>query len=359
MNKLGLGTGDFFWDAPIQRNQKIDLIKESMDLGIGLIDTAEGYGDSEVLVGEAIAGRSVEAVIATKVSPQNLSKRDMYEACVGSLEKLGLSIIPLYQVHWPNPHIPLEETIEGLMDLVERKLVDSVGFCNFSTESMAWIGENYPELPFRFAQLEFNLFERYADINGSLAYCAEKDINFLAYSPLDQGQHSSMNSDQTTCMDRLCEEYSISTSQLMLAYVMGKEIMTPLVRTTSRKHLVENVQAMQVTLEAEDQLQLERLFHQEVFEIPVGKIKVSLEGEWNRAVYQTLDEALENKLGYSPSPLELSTTIKKEGLLKPVRLKRITNGDYEYELVAGRIRYWAWVIAHPENDVTISAYLRM
>ena len=358
MINLGLGTGDLFWDAPIDRNRKIDIIKEALSLGFRLIDTAENYGDSESLVGEAIKGIDSRTKIATKVSPQNLGKNSIYESCMRSIDILGIDQIPIFQIHWPNPNIELGETIEGLLLLVEKHLIKEVGLCNYTKNAMYFIKNRFPDLPLNYAQHEFNLHERYLEHNGTLDFCADNEIEILAYSPLDQGQDAQENYDQKRTITVVCRNYDITKPQLMLAYLSNKTNVTPIVRTTKRAHLIQNVEAIAVPIDINHMHMLDNVFEEPVHQVPVRRIKISLEGEWNRKVYETLEEAIANPLKFSPSPIELSKTIKKEGLLKPVRLKKIDDTDHGYELVAGRIRFWAWVIAHESEDVTISAYIR-
>ena len=357
MREIGLGAGDFFWNGNASKSHKIDVIAEAIRLQYSLVDTAENYGDSELLVAEAIKRQPGKIAVATKVSPQNLSRDQIREACLRSMERLGVEQISLYQIHWPNPTISVHETIEGLIGLVERGLVKDVGFCNYTLAAMERLKVGYPELPFKYAQLEFNLYERFIETNGTLDFCRQHDVKVLAYSPLDQGQKTSHEPQRERILDGICRKYDMSRQQIMLAYLIGKGTV-PLVRTLSIKHLNENALSSLPVLEQDDTQLLDDNFCDPIVEIPVSQIEISLNGEWGRAVYQTLDEALENRHGYSPSPVELASTIKVEGLLKPVRVRRSQSAKKPYELVGGRIRYWAWVIAHESKDVNISACVR-
>ena len=121
---------------------------------------------------------------------------------------------------------------------------------------------------------------------------------------------------------------------------------------------MDNIQTMNFTMDNEDILLIENTFPIEYCQIPVSEIDVSENGEWNHKIYTTIIQAKENKLGFTPSPKDLSKTILDNGYLKPVRLKPSLNDKNRYELVGGRIRYWAWRIAYGENCPDIPAYIR-
>ena len=129
-------------------------------------------------------------------------------------------------------------------------------------------------------------------------------------------------------------------------------------RTTSENHLIENANASDFVLEEEDINLITKSFPISFCQIPVNNIDISDNGEWNHKAYKTITEAKENKLGYAPSPVELAKSIKKSAYLKPVRLKRLLNVNKKYVLVGGRIRYWAWRIAHEKDCPDIPAYIR-
>ena len=113
-------------------------------------------------------------------------------------------------------------------------------------------------------------------------------------------------------------------------------------------HVRLNAESLDFQLDSDDLIQIERAFDSTPIYVEPDKIRVSLEeGEGNRNVYQTLQQALENPMGMSPSPSQLADFIRNGDSVKPVRLVRSkdTSGLYQYDLVEGRLRYWAWVIA--------------
>ena len=135
---IGLGTWQFGskgWgygrDFGLEEASRI--IHRASELGINFFDTAEMYGggQSEEILGEALGARREEAIIATKVSPHHLTRRGVRHAAQRSLQRLGTDRIDLYQVHWPNPVIPLSWTMQGMRNLLDAGVIEQVGVSNF------------------------------------------------------------------------------------------------------------------------------------------------------------------------------------------------------------------------------------
>jgi myo-inositol catabolism protein IolS len=177
-------AGESTW-GPQSEADSIATVRAALDAGVNLFDTAEGYGggDSESVLGRALAGRRHEAVIATKVSRSNLSGQTLQEACQRSLRRLQTDYIDLYQIHWPNPKIPLEETWEALERLREQGKVRAIGVCNFGLSDLSdllalgWVATN---------QLPYSLLWRAIEY-GIRQKCTDEGIGILCYSPLVQG----------------------------------------------------------------------------------------------------------------------------------------------------------------------------
>ena len=357
---IGLGTGDYFWNSSLSNFQKIEIIRKAVDNGIQLIDTAEEYGNgiSENIIGEAIQDFRDKVIISSKFSPQNNGYKEVINSCEKSLKRLKTDFIDIYQIHWPNPAIRLEETIEALIKLYNDGKISNIGVSNFSFSEIKKAQKYLGNILLSTIQMEYNLFERTIDENGISNYCEDKNILLLAYSPLDQGQMSIISPLQKKTLARLAQKHMKSIYQIILNFIISKPSNIAIMRTTSIKHLMDNIQTMNFTMDNEDILLIENTFPIEYCQIPVSEIDVSENGEWNHKIYTTIIQAKENKLGFTPSPKDLSKTILDNGYLKPVRLKPSLNDKNRYELVGGRIRYWAWRIAYGENCPDIPAYIR-
>ena len=328
--RIGMGTG--FSDVELKEPDKVvKALQFGIEQGMYFIDTGENYGGGrcEELIGRAVAGKRKDVILASKFSPEHSAYRDVIAACEGSLRRLKTDYLDLYQTHWPNPSVPIEETMHALHDLHKQGKIRAMGVSNVG------INELHDAVSL---QVEYNLFERTVEYDGTLAYCQKNDINLIAYSPLDQGRQGKTIS-----------------SQLQLAWLVSHQGVIAIPKSTNPKHIKENAEAMRIVLPPEEKARMDKEFFQEIVLVPTDDISVSAQGERDRAVYRTLDEALENKFGYVPSPVELARTLTHGGFAKPVRL--VPAGNNRYTLINGRIRYWAWVIAFGGTK-PIPAYIR-
>lgn len=359
ISAIGFGTGDYFWDNPMEDSQKVRLLQLGIDQGINLLDTAEIYGDgiSENIVGKAAKGKRETLILATKLSTEHHARSDVLSAAEGSLRHLGTDYIDIYQVHWPNPSVPITETMESLQALLESGKVRFIGLCNFTKPGLIEAQDALGEANIVSLQNEYNLFERTIEYTGLLSYCADNSITSLAYSPLDQGRLTSMSQDKRALLAAMASDHGRTVAQVVLRWLVSRPGMAAIMRSTKKRHIIENAASTTFDLSEEEIQLIDRAFNEEMIHASTDRIRVSMDGEWNNPVYHTLDEALANGHGLSPSPLELSLSLAGGELLKPVRLVPSTEKGYDYDLIGGRLRYWAWVIAHG-GKTPIPAYVR-
>lgn len=177
-------AGGKIWGRQQDRDS-IEAVRAALDAGINLFDTAEGYGNgySEEILGKALSGDRDKAVIATKVSAGHLSKVGVVESCEQSLRRLQTDYIDLYQIHWPNKDISLEETMEALNRLLEQGKIRAIGVCNFGAHDL----DELPALQsVETNQLNYSLLWRAAEYEVQ-PQCVENGMGILCYSPLAQG----------------------------------------------------------------------------------------------------------------------------------------------------------------------------
>jgi myo-inositol catabolism protein IolS len=177
-------AGGRVW-GPQDEAESIATVRAALDAGVNFFDTAEGYGDgdSEAVLGRALAGRRHEAVIATKVSRSHLSGDEVREACERSLRRLQTDTIDLYQVHWPSRTVPLDETMEALEKLREQGKVRAIGVCNFGVGDLSDLlkaGRTETN------QLPYSLLWRAVEYQIR-QQCVDERVGILCYSPLAQG----------------------------------------------------------------------------------------------------------------------------------------------------------------------------
>jgi aryl-alcohol dehydrogenase-like predicted oxidoreductase len=216
VSRIGLGTwaiGGWMWGGTDER-QSINTIHAAIDKGVTLIDTAPvyGFGRSEEIVGKALAsgGRRARVVLATKAGLEwpasqdavwrNASRARLTREIEDSLHRLQTDHIDVYQVHWPDPRTPIEETARTLEDLHRDGKIRAIGVSNFSPEQMDLFRQ---AAPLHADQPPYNLFEREIEADV-LPYCREQGIGIIAYGALCRGLLSGrMHRDRTFAGDDL------------------------------------------------------------------------------------------------------------------------------------------------------------
>ncbi|HEY6317289.1 MAG TPA: aldo/keto reductase [Acidimicrobiia bacterium] len=181
------GSHDWGYGNAYGETTAVELVHRALDLGVNLLDTAEVYahGVSEAIVGRAIEGRRDEAFVATKVLPVWPTASRVHEHGRLSALRLGVSLIDLYQVHWPNPVVPLRSTMGGMRRLLDGGIVAHVGVSNFSPARWE-AAERDLGGPVTSNQVHFSLLQRKPD-RGNVEYAQRHDRLVIAYSPLEQG----------------------------------------------------------------------------------------------------------------------------------------------------------------------------
>jgi aryl-alcohol dehydrogenase-like predicted oxidoreductase len=206
VSRVALGTwamGGWMWGGADQR-ESVATIQAALQQGINLIDTAPayGFGTSEEIVGAALQGMRSQAVIATKVGLEwrdgkvyrNATRARIMQEIDDSLRRLRTDYIDVYQVHWPDPKVPVEETAEAMRSLYEQGKIRAIGVSNFSVAEM----ERFRGVaPLHVLQAPYNLFER--DIEAQiLPYCRANNIATFGYGALCRGLLSGRMQPDTT-----------------------------------------------------------------------------------------------------------------------------------------------------------------
>jgi len=197
VSKIGLGTwqfGSFYWGWGREINEEIaiELVRTAVEeLGINLIDTAEIYGNgkSERIIGRAMRDLDRDrVVIATKLFPfpWRITPRRAIRALEGSLGRLGVDRIDLYQIHWPSPIFPLRGVLRELEREVDEGRIRAIGVSNFSLRQLERARSYMRKHDIASNQVEYNLLRRKVE-RELIPYCQREGITVIAYSPLAQG----------------------------------------------------------------------------------------------------------------------------------------------------------------------------
>lgn len=250
---MGLGTWRMGEDARAAAAE-LRTLREALDRGISLIDTAEiyGQGGSEHLVGEALRGHAREAVfLVSKVAPSHASFEGTKRACAGSLKRLGTEYLDLYLLHWRGG-VPIAETIEAFEALRAEGKIRAWGVSNFDVPDM----EDMPQGAQCAAnQVLYNPSARGIEFD-LLPFCQSRSIPIMAYTPLGQSGQVLSNPAITAVAAR----HGATPGQVALAWGLRHPGIVTIPKTARIERVEENLGALGLTLDTEDLAEIDRAF---------------------------------------------------------------------------------------------------
>jgi pyridoxine 4-dehydrogenase len=261
VNRLGFGamrlTGDGVWGPPKDRAGAIAVLRRAVELGVNFMDTADSYGPnvSEELIAEALAPYPKDLVIATKGGwnrpgpnqwTHDASPAHLREAVEGSLRRLRLDRIDLYQLHTPDPVVPLDASIETLANMQSEGKIRLIGLSNVTVEHIERARKIVPIVSvqnrYSFADREWDYVVDYCDRNG---------IAFIPWFPLGAGTVAGR------LLERIAKSRKVKPIQVALAWLLKRSpVMLPIPGTSSIAHLEENARAASLQLTDEEYLEL-------------------------------------------------------------------------------------------------------
>ena len=266
VRRLGFGamriTGRGIWGDPPDREAAKDLLRRVLELGITLIDTADSYGPnvSEELIAEALHPYPEDLVVATKGGllrtgpgqwPTDGRPEHLREACEGSLRRLRVECIDLYQLHRPDPAVPFEDSVGAVSELRAEGKVRHVGLSNVTTEQLAAATAIVPIVS---VQNRYNLADRESE--DVLQACERDGLAFLPWFPLATGDLARPGS----ALDEVATRLDVPPAHVALAWLLHHSpVNLPIPGTSSIEHLEENVAAASLELSADDVAALDRL----------------------------------------------------------------------------------------------------
>lgn len=257
VNRLGFGamriTGDGIWGWPKDREEAHKVLKRAVDLGVNLIDTADAYGPetSELLIAEALHPYPKGVIIATKggntrPGPNQWvpnGRPDYLKQCVdGSLKRLRLDRIDLWQLHRIDPKVPVEESLGAIKEMRDAGKIRHVGLSEVSPEEIARARKI---VPIATVQNRYNFDDRKWD--NTLKYCENEGLGFMPWAPV--GGMRGLKSD---ALEAAAKAQNATIYQVAIAWLLQRSpVMLPIPGTSSVAHLEENVAAAKVKLSPE------------------------------------------------------------------------------------------------------------
>jgi len=237
------------------RSEELRAMREGIDLGMTLIDTAEMYGAgaSERLVGEAIRGRREEVFLVSKVLPAHASRAGTVAACRASLRRLGVDQLDLYLLHWRSM-IPLEQTVEGFEDLRSEGLIRCWGVSNFDVRDMERLLSLEHGPAVQTDEVLYNLAGRGIELD-LLPFCLSRRMPIIAYSPLLQGRLL-----QHPVLRGIAAQRRRTAAEVALAWVLAHKGVCAIPEAGTVAHVRQNRSALDLELSELELIKLDEAF---------------------------------------------------------------------------------------------------
>jgi len=251
---LGQGTWGMGERAG-SRAAEVAALRRGLELGVGLIDTAEMYGEggAEEVVGEAIRGRRDEVFLVSKVYPHNASARGTVAACERSLKRLGAECLDLYLLHWRGSH-PLAETAAAFERLRRDGKIRHWGVSNLDADDMVELLAVPDGARCAANQVLYNLSRRGIEWD-LLPWCREHRIPVMAYSPIEQGRLATKG-----VLTEIAQRHGCSPFQVALAWALAQPGVVAIPKASRLEHVEANAAAARLTLTADDLAAIDRTF---------------------------------------------------------------------------------------------------
>jgi len=263
VNRLGFGamriTGNGVWGPPRDHDESIAVLRRAIELGVNLIDTAESYGPhvSEELIAEALHPYPKDLVIATKGGfdrsgpgqwKENGRPERLREELEGSLRRLKLDRIDLWQLHRIDSAVPEKEQFETVREFQREGKVRHIGLSEVTVEQIERARKYFPIVT---VQNRYNLADR--EWEPVLDYCERENIGFIPWYPLQTGKLAKKGG----ALARIAKKHHAAESQIALAWLLKRSpVMLPIPGTSRVKHLEENMKSAQIELSDEEFSQL-------------------------------------------------------------------------------------------------------
>lgn len=252
-----IGQGTWYIDRG-DRASAVTALRKGLDLGMTHIDTAEMYGDAELVIADAIAGRRDEVFLVSKVLPGNASRGGTVQACERSLKRLKTDRLDCYLLHWRRQY-PLEETAAAFEELVAAGKIKSWGVSNFDASDLAEMVDAAGEGRIACNQVLYHLNERAIE-HSVIPWCEAHGVAVVAYSPFGHNDFPNAKSAGGKLLQEIASKHGATPRQVALAFLTREPGAFAIPKASSSGHAADNAGAGDVTLTESDIAALDNAF---------------------------------------------------------------------------------------------------
>ena len=252
-----IGQGTWYLDHG-DRKRAVAALQRGLDLGMSHIDTAEMYGDAELVIADAIAGRRDEVFLVSKVLPSNASRRGTITACERSLKRLKTDRLDCYLLHWRGSY-PLEDTVAALEELVKAGKIKSWGVSNFDADDLDELLGVAGEGRIACNQVLYHLKERAIE-HAVIPWCEQHGVAVVAYSPFGHDDFPASSSKGGAVLARIAEARRASPRQIALSFLTRTTTVFSIPKASSAEHAGENAAAGDLVLTKDEISALDAAF---------------------------------------------------------------------------------------------------
>jgi len=260
VGRIGQGTW-YLGENRATFDRERNALREGINAGMNLIDTAEMYGEgaAEKLIGAAISGLDREKLfIVSKVYPHNAGRRNIFTSCENSLRRMKLDYIDMYLLHWRGS-VPFAETAQCMEELKARGLILNWGVSNLDREDMEELYHVDSGNKCAADQVLYHLGSRGVEYD-LLPWLREHDIPVMAYCPLAQAGRLKRGLMSSAVVKTAAQEYNCTPSQVLLAFLLSQEGVIPIPRSSRPEHTLENAGAIRLNLDSRTLNALDKAF---------------------------------------------------------------------------------------------------
>jgi diketogulonate reductase-like aldo/keto reductase len=252
-----IGQGTWYIDRG-DRQSAVAAMRRGIDLGMTHIDTAEMYGDAELVISEAIAGRRDDLYLVSKVLPSNASRRGTITACERSLARLKTDRLDCYLLHWRGAY-PLAETVAAFEQLVSAGKIRSWGVSNFDTGDLDEMLDVAGEGKIACNQVLYHLQERAIE-HAVIPWCEQHGVTVVAYSPFGHDDFPKLRSKAGAVLQAIADAHGASPRQVALSFLTRKASVFAIPKASSQEHAADNAAAGELKLGDDEIAALDKAF---------------------------------------------------------------------------------------------------